>query len=244
MSEELIRKFNEMTTGTPFVSVNMSPEELEMYLEFRDIMDRLHDDRPGRRRARVSAADGLLKAAHFAAHRHRDQRRLDHATSPYVNHPVAVAEVLARHGVDDLIILQAALLHDTLEDTETTAEELRAEFGELLASVVLEVTDDKKLEKAERKRIQVERAAGLSDRAKMVKVADKICNVRDVGSNPPTQWSLERRARYLDWTEEVVAGCRGMHTGLEACYDRELAEARRRLGEAGGAGEEGAADGR
>ena len=179
---------------------------------------------------RASATSALLEAALFAAERHSLQRRKDVEASPYINHPLAVAEVLARHGVDDLVALQAALLHDTIEDTETTPAELEERFGPEVLSVVLEVSDDKSLEKAERKRLQIEHAERLSDRAKLVKLGDKICNVLDVGGNPPADWSIERRAEYLEWTEAVVGGCRGVNPALEAYYDEVLAGARRRLG--------------
>lgn len=169
----------------------------------------------------------LLSALRFAADRHRDQRRKDPAASPYINHPIAVAETLARYGVADLTTLQAAVLHDTLEDTETTPEELEERFGADVARVVREVTDDRRLPKDSRKRLQVEGAAGLSRAAKLVRLADKICNVRDVAHAPPAGWSAARRREYLDWTERVVSGCRGAEPGLEALYDRLLAEGRR-----------------
>jgi len=177
----------------------------------------------------ASAADALLRAALFAAHKHSAQRRKDANASPYINHPLAAAEVLARHGVEDVVTLQAALLHDTVEDTETTSGELGKAFGEEVARVVMEVTDDKRLPARERKRLQVAHAPHLSSSGKLVKIADKICNVTDVGSAPPTGWDTIRRLEYLAWTEEVVAGCRGVNSGLEAHYDRVLAEARARI---------------
>ena len=113
----------------------------------------------------------------------------------------------------------AALLHDTIEDTDTTADELRCEFGQAISSIVLEVTDDKTLPKAERKRLQVEHAAHLSTHAKLVKLADKICNLRDVASSPPADWSIERQREYFDWAKQVVDQLRGAHAGLEAVFD-------------------------
>lgn len=133
---------------------------------------------------------------------------------------------MARHGVDDLVALQAALLHDTIEDTETTADELSRQFGPEVRAVVQEVSDDKSLPKERRKQLQIEHAPSLSVRAKLLKIGDKICNVLDVANNPPAGWSLARRREYLDWTEAVVEGCRGVNRGLEACYDQALAEAR------------------
>ena len=175
----------------------------------------------------TGAPGELLRALHFAADKHRDQRRKGADASPYINHPIEVAELLARvGGVDDLATLRAAVLHDTVEDTEATLEELDAQFGAGVAALVAEVSDDKRLPKQERKRLQVERARRLSRAAKEIKLADKICNVRDVQSDPPAKWSVQRRLEYLDWTAEVVEGCRGANAALERRYDEALREAR------------------
>jgi methylenetetrahydrofolate reductase (NADPH) len=169
----------------------------------------------------------LLRALHFAAQKHRDQRRKDLDASPYINHPIEVAEVLARvGGVSDLAVLQAAILHDTVEDTQTTPAELEATFGREVRELVAEVTDDKRLPKQERKRLQVEHAPRLSRRAKLVKLADKICNVRDIAHAPPRGWPHERRVEYLVWTERVVAGLRGESNALDRRFDEVLREAR------------------
>lgn len=177
-----------------------------------------------------SIAFQLLHAVHFAADKHRDQRRKGEDASPYINHPIVVAETLARHGVTDLVTLQAAVLHDTIEDTETTPNELEAVFGREVRDVVMEVTDDKSLPKQERKERQVRRAPTLSRRAKLVRIADKVSNVHDVLHAPPADWPLEWRLGYIDWTERVVEGCRGCHADLESDYDRLLVRARRSLG--------------
>ena len=162
----------------------------------------------------------LFRALAFAAHKHRDQRRKDAEASPYINHPIALAQVLAGEGgVSDLEVLAAALLHDTIEDTATSGEELGREFGERIAAMVAEVTDDTKLPKAERKRLQIEHAAQLSEGAKLVKLADKICNLRDVADRPPAKWDLQRRQEYFEWAKRVIDGLRGAHAGLEAAFD-------------------------
>lgn len=180
----------------------------------------------------LNAVEMVLRALDFAAGKHRDQRRKDVEASPYINHPIEVAELLARvGGVTDIVTLQGALLHDTIEDTRTTAEELEAEFGSAVRRVVEEVTDDKTLPKAERKRRQIEHSPHLSERAQQIKIADKISNIRGVTQAPPADWSLERRQEYLDWTEQVVAGCRGCNMSLEDFYDRVLEEGRRVLGQ-------------
>lgn len=169
----------------------------------------------------------LIRAAAFAAHKHRDQRRKDAEASPYINHPLAVAALLSEAGVDDEVVLAAALLHDTIEDTDTTADELRAEFGAEVTSIVLEVTDDKSLPKARRKELQVEHAPHMSDGAKAVKLADKICNLRDILETPPASWPAERKAAYFDWAGQVVAGLRGTNHALEARFDALMARAPR-----------------
>lgn len=162
----------------------------------------------------------LLFALAFAAHKHRDQRRKDAVASPYINHPIALANVLANEcGIDDERVLIAAILHDTIEDTETTEQELVREFGQEIANIVLEVTDDKALPKAERKRLQIEHAATASRRAKLVKLADKICNLRDIASSPPADWPLQRCQEYFDWAKAVIDRLRGVHPALEHLFD-------------------------
>ena len=162
----------------------------------------------------------VLHAALFAAHKHRDQRRKDEAASPYINHPLSLASVLAvEGGITDGATLCAALLHDTIEDTDTTGDEIEREFGPEVRRLVEQVTDDKALPKADRKRAQVDHAAHISDKAKLVKLADKICNVRDVASSPPTDWPLQRRQEYFDWAREVIDQLRGVSPRLEAVFD-------------------------
>ena len=162
----------------------------------------------------------ILKAAAFAARKHRDQRRKGAEAPPYINHPLELAWVLAEvGGVTDAATLCAALLHDTIEDTDTTREELAQEFGAEVAALVAEVTDDKSLSKAERKRMQVEHAASISDKAKRVKLADKICNLADVATSPPAGWDLDRRREYFDWARSVIDRLRGVDPALEAAFD-------------------------
>jgi len=162
----------------------------------------------------------ILRAASFAAHKHRNQRRKDVDASPYINHPLGLARVLAEEGgITDPATICAALLHDTIEDTDTTQEELESEFGAEIRALVQEVTDDKSLPKVERKRAQVEHAAHISDKAKRVKLADKICNLRDVASTPPVNWPLDRRREYFDWAKSVIDNLRGVDTRLEGVFD-------------------------
>jgi guanosine-3',5'-bis(diphosphate) 3'-pyrophosphohydrolase len=162
----------------------------------------------------------LMRVLAFAARKHRDQRRKDVEASPYINHPIALAEVLCNEGgITDLEVLCGALLHDTLEDTDTTAEELEREFGSTIRKIVEEVSDDKQLPKQERKRLQIEHAPFVSRQAQLVKLADKICNLRDLAVSPPTHWSRERQAAYFDWAKAVVDRLRGTHEGLERLFD-------------------------
>ncbi len=170
--------------------------------------------------------NSIIHALAFAAEKHRHQRRKDVDASPYINHPIALAEILANEaGVEDEKVLQAAILHDTIEDTETTAQELAEHFGDDVAAIVLEVTDDKSLSKAERKRLQIEHAATISRRAKLVKLADKIANLRDIATSPPAGWSVQRQREYFAWAKAVVDGLRGTHPTLERIFE----EAHRRL---------------
>jgi len=156
----------------------------------------------------------------FAADKHRNQRRKDAEASPYINHPIALANVLANEAdVEDERVLVGAVLHDTIEDTETTEQELVRLFGKDVADIVLEVTDDKSLPKDERKRLQIEHAPHVSRRAKLVKLADKICNLRDIAASPPADWAVERKQEYFDWAKAVVDGLRGVHPALEHVFD-------------------------
>lgn len=171
----------------------------------------------------------LLEAVAFAAEKHRHQRRKDAHASPYINHPIELAILLQREGITDPVTLCAALLHDTIEDTETTADELARTFGADVASVVLEVTDDKHLGKQQRKQLQIDHAPALSKRARAVKLADKICNLSDIVKSPPTGWSLARRREYFEWAKAVIDGLRGQHPGLERMFDEVYATGVRAL---------------
>ena len=173
----------------------------------------------------------LLKALRFAAEKHTDQRRKDSKASPYINHPIQVAEILWRVGdVRDTTLLVASLLHDTIEDTGTTPAEIKANFGDDVLALVLEVTDDKSLPKEVRKELQVEHAPHKTRNAKLLKLADKISNVQDIITSPPGDWSRERKQEYLLWTEKVVAGLRGVNEKLESQYDELLTKGKESLG--------------
>ncbi len=162
----------------------------------------------------------LMKALAFAAAKHKDQCRKDANASPYINHPISLVNILCNEGhVSDIDVICGALLHDTVEDTDATAEEMEAEFGKRIRDLVMEVTDDKSLPKPERKRLQVEHAPHLSDQAKLVKLADKISNLRDIEMCPPVDWDLQRRRQYYDWAKNVVDGLRGVHPALEELFD-------------------------
>jgi guanosine-3',5'-bis(diphosphate) 3'-pyrophosphohydrolase len=167
----------------------------------------------------------LVRALAFAAERHSRQRRKDVDASPYINHPIALANVLVNEaGIENVEVLAAAILHDTLEDTETTVADLDAAFGPRICRIVLEVSDDKGLPKAVRKQLQIDLAPQLSHEAKLVKLADKVCNLRDVATAPPVGWPLERRQEYFDWAKQVVDGMRGAHARLEAVFDAAYAQ--------------------
>jgi GTP diphosphokinase / guanosine-3',5'-bis(diphosphate) 3'-diphosphatase len=172
----------------------------------------------------------LLVALDFAADRHRDQRRKDMRGSPYVNHLISVARLLADEGgVADPVVLVAAVLHDTVEDVGVSPEEIEQEFGSEVRDIVAEVTDDKSLEKSVRKRLQVEHAPGMSVGAKLVKLADKIANLRDVLEHPPAAWAHRRKREYMEWSAAVVDGCRGVNSSLERRFDELLARGRELL---------------
>jgi GTP diphosphokinase / guanosine-3',5'-bis(diphosphate) 3'-diphosphatase len=162
----------------------------------------------------------VIRAVEFAARKHRMQRRKDSDASPYINHPIALMHVLCVDGgIIDPLILAAAALHDTIEDTETTEAELRTTFGEEIAQIVVEMTDDKSLPKEVRKRLQIENAHRMSREGALVKLSDKICNLRDAAVNPPLGWSVERRIEYFDWAKAVVDGLPRVSEYLLAKFD-------------------------
>jgi guanosine-3',5'-bis(diphosphate) 3'-pyrophosphohydrolase len=173
----------------------------------------------------------IFKALRFSAEKHSDQRRKDAKSSPYINHPIQVVETLWTIGeVRDVTLLLASILHDTIEDTGTRPDEIRAKFGEEVLALVLEVTDDKSLPKQVRKQLQVETAPHKTRNAKLLKLADKICNIHDIITSPPSDWSLERKQEYLLWTEKVVAGLRGVSEKMETYYDDLLKDGKRLMG--------------
>jgi guanosine-3',5'-bis(diphosphate) 3'-pyrophosphohydrolase len=166
----------------------------------------------------------------FAADKHRGQKRKDAQSTPYINHPIMVVNLMASiGGITDIEALQAGMLHDTVEDTDTIPEEIEERFGYAVRCLVMEVTDDKSLVKQERKRRQIEKAPRLSPRAKVIKLADKIANLTDMIASPPAHWPLERRQQYVVWSNKVIAGCRGHNEQLEEIYDARVKEANARL---------------
>ena len=171
----------------------------------------------------------ILDAASFAAEKHKDQTRKGNG-QPYINHPIEVAKLLTDvGGIADTDMIVAGLLHDTVEDTDTTFDELEEKFGSRAAGFVRELTDDKSLPKAERKRLQVEHAPHMTREAKQIKIADKISNITDITHNPPAGWSTERRREYIEWGERVVAGLRGVNAKLEQHFDSLVEQARNEI---------------
>jgi len=171
----------------------------------------------------------LLKATDFAARAHGSQRRKGARALPYVNHCIAVSHLLASvGGVTGAPILCAGLLHDTVEDTPTTAADVRRLFGAEIADLVAEVTDDRSRSRLDRKRLQIEHAPHLSVGASLIKMSDKICNVRDLIDDPPPSWGEARQLAYVDWAERVVAGFLHRNAALDALFAEVCAGARRR----------------
>ncbi|XP_033326814.1 metazoan SpoT homolog-1 [Megalopta genalis] len=162
----------------------------------------------------------IMKCVNFAAIKHKDQRRKDPAETPYINHPIGVANILIEEGnIYDPAVILAALLHDTVEDTDVTFDLLEAQFGKEVSDIVKEVTDDKSLSKAERKRLQIENAPKRSYKAKLVTLADKLHNLRDLEKTVPKGWTQERVKEYYKWAKAVIDGCRKTNFKLERELD-------------------------
>ncbi|XP_017967619.1 guanosine-3',5'-bis(diphosphate) 3'-pyrophosphohydrolase MESH1 [Drosophila navojoa] len=170
------------------------------------------------------ASVDFLKALQFAAYKHRKQRRKDPDSTPYVNHLINVAAILAEAGIKDEGVLIAAILHDVVEDTDTTISEVEKLFGTDVSSLVLEVTDDKSLEKDERKRLQIVNARNTTKRAKLIKLADKLDNLRDLRKTTPCGWTEARRDQYFEWAKRVVDNLRGTNLIMEEQLDQIFAE--------------------
>jgi (p)ppGpp synthase/HD superfamily hydrolase len=169
----------------------------------------------------LRAVQNVLQGAYFAAERHSAQRRKGAAAEPYINHLLEVADLVSRAlSEPDTNLVIAALLHDTIEDAGLTKEELSRNFGADVAELVVEVTDDKALPKAERKRLQIVNAPKKSVRAQVIKLADKISNVRAVLSSPPADWSVQRRYEYLEWAKKVVDGLSAPNQMLKTEFER------------------------
>ena len=177
----------------------------------------------------------VSRAYAFAAERHADQRRKGDGQEPYINHLVEVAAlVAAATGGADPNLTAAAVLHDTVEDTKTSYSELEEAFNRDVADLVAEVTDDKSLPKQTRKDRQVANTPKKSPRAKMIKIADKISNLRSLVNSPPGNWPLERKRDYLDWARQVVNGARGVNGWLEDVFDEAARELEALLNETNG----------
>ena len=173
----------------------------------------------------------LTRAADYAARQHLAQRRKGERAEPYINHLTEVATLLAEAtDGNDVVLVMGGLLHDTLEDTDATYEDLVQRFGPEVAALVAEVTDDKSLKKEERKRLQVEKAGSKSQRARMLKIADKTSNLRSLIESPPKGWTGERLRDYVVWAEQVVRSCRGLNARLEAVFDAAHETASKRFG--------------
>lgn len=161
----------------------------------------------------------VVRAAKFSGAAHRDQRRSNCTAEPYANHPLRVASLLTEAGVTDPVVLSAALLHDVVEDTDVSLEEIEAGFGGRVARIVGEVSDDKSLPKQVRKQRQIEKAGRISREAKLVKLADKLDNLSDLLEATPVGWGRGRVERYFVWAGRVVDGLRGTNAVLEGRLD-------------------------
>ncbi len=172
----------------------------------------------------------FLRSLCFAAEKHKYQRRKGKNPPPYINHPIKVVEILWQEGsVRDVNVLVGALLHDTIEDTDTSPEEIQLAFGEKVKNIVLEVTNDWRLSKAAMKQKIVDQAPHFSFEAKQIKLADLICNVRDIMNDPPLRWTPTRRLEYVQWAEKVVEGLKGCNEQLEICFEERVTEAKWRI---------------
>ncbi|NOQ24273.1 MAG: HD domain-containing protein [Bacteroidales bacterium] len=169
----------------------------------------------------------IIDAVSFAAERHKNQARKGLGKIPYINHPIQVAKLLSDFGEENDELIISALLHDVIEDTTKDEKEIKElsniilnKFGEIVLLIVLEVSDNKSLPVEERKRLQIVHTPTLSDSAKKLKIADKICNILDIKNDPPVNWTVERKLKYLDWSKQVVSGAKGLNEKLDQHFDQ------------------------
>ncbi len=174
----------------------------------------------------------VFKALEFAAVRHKHQVRKGEVKIPYINHPINVVTLLTEYEENETNLLSAAALHDVIEDTAKGKNEIdelskiiKEEFGDKVLEIVLEVSDDKTLPYQERKRLQIKNTPFLSNEGKKLKISDKICNIRDMMKHPPTDWSADRKATYLEWAKNVIEGARGVNPNMEAYFDKIIQKA-------------------
>jgi (p)ppGpp synthase/HD superfamily hydrolase len=166
-------------------------------------------------------ARDLLAAAHFAAQRHAGQRRKGKSDEPYVNHLLEVARLLAELPTElDCDVVIAGLLHDCMEDAGVTSDEIAAQFGERVASLVQEVTDDKTLDRQVRKELQVRNAASKSRGAQNLSTADKISNLRSTLADPPSTWSPDQQWKYAEWAKDIVGRFTEVDPALKLEFER------------------------
>ncbi len=169
----------------------------------------------------------IIEAIAFASERHKSQIRKGAGKVPYINHPVKVAQLLSQYGEDDPDLIISAFLHDVIEDTTKNEKEIKEisglildKFGEDVLLTVLEVSDNKSLPVEERKHLQIIHTPKLSDKAKKLKIADKICNILDIKNDPPENWPVKRKLAYLDWSKQVVNGAKGLNKKLDKYFDQ------------------------
>ncbi|GAU91453.1 hypothetical protein RvY_03702 [Ramazzottius varieornatus] len=191
-------------------------KEDKLDIHFPDVCRSNDEEQPSRKPTDQNDLALLLRTINFAAQKHSFQRRKDPEKTPYINHPIGVAHILASEGgITDVKVLQAAILHDTVEDTDTTLDEIEEEFGATIRHTVEEVTDKKALSYQERKAHQIARAPLVSERAKLVKLGDKLHNLRDLQRVRPVDWSQERVHQYFIWSGKVIEGLIGTNLPLE-----------------------------
>jgi guanosine-3',5'-bis(diphosphate) 3'-pyrophosphohydrolase len=167
----------------------------------------------------MQSVQQVLDAARYAAEKHAHQKRKGQSAEPYVNHVIEVAHLVSTVAPEDTNLVIAALLHDTIEDTGTTEAELAERFDHDVARLVVEMTDDKSLPKAERKRLQIEHAPRMSVRAQVIKLADKISNLQSILSSPPADWDYERKKEYFNWGKRVVDALSAPNPVLKAEFE-------------------------
>jgi len=150
-------------------------------------------------------AEAVLGAAIFATEKHKSQVRSNEKKTPYIIHPIEVADLVMKIGhVYDKDVLITALLHDVMDDTQTTYEQITSLYGTKVSSYLEEMTSKQGLSLKEQKKQQIMQAFRQNPSVAIIKLSDKLSNLKTLATSPPPSWSRDRIDQYFQWAQTVI----------------------------------------